>query len=157
MTDLNEKWQEAIRMMIQSDHLHRSMFDGVMNNFGLHRNQHFALMYLHRHGSIDSQRQIADHLGISPAAIAVMLKKLEAMGYVAREVSASDNRNHTIVITDTGKEILEQARRYFMDIDRKMLQGLSDRELDAFIACHQKIQSNLQHMRREGGKQNEMV
>ena len=157
MTDFNENRREAIRMMIQSDHLHRSLFDGVMNTFGLHRNQHFALMYLHRHGCIDSQRQIADHLGISPAAIAVMLKKLELRGYVARRVSDSDNRNHTIVITDAGKEILEKTRCSFMDIDCRMLRGLSEQELDVFITCYQKIQANLQSMRIEGGKQNEMV
>ncbi len=151
MSDTNERSSEAIRLFIQTDRLHKSLFDGVMNTVGLHRSQHWALLYLHRHGAIDSQREIADHLGISPAAVAVMMKKLETLGYVKRHVSSSDNRNHTIELTAAGEDILERTRCFFSDIDRRMLEGLTDGELDVFIACHQKIQKNLQAMRLEGG------
>ena len=148
---MNERSSEAIQLFIQTDRLHKSLFDGVMNTVGLHRSQHWALLYLHRYGAIDSQKKIADHLGISAAAVAVMMKKLELLGYVRRHISLSDNRNHTIELTAAGKEILERTRCFFADIDRRMLEGLSDDELDVFISCHQKIQKNLQAMRLEGG------
>ena len=151
MSNVNERSGEAIRLFIQTDRLHKSLFDGVMNTVGLHRSQHWALLYLHRQGAIDSQKKIADHLGISPAAVAVMMKRLETLGYVRRQISSSDSRNHIIVLTEAGEEILRRTRRFFSDIDRRMLKGLSDNELDVFIACHQKIQENLQAMRLDGG------
>ena len=70
---------------------------------------------------IGSQKELAEHLGISPAALAVSLGKLEAGEYVAKEVSDSDSRVKTITITEKGRALVADSKRIFDGIDDEML------------------------------------
>lgn len=141
-----EKAGDAIRLFIQTDRMHKNVFDNQVQKLGLHRSQQWVLTYLSRHGEIGSQKQIADSLEISPAAVTVTLKKLESLGYVERTVSPSDNRNHLIQLTGAGTEILEKTRSIFRDIDLRMLSGLTDSQLDIFMECNRRIQENLRSL-----------
>ncbi len=155
--DRSEKLGEAIRQFIRTDRLHKSLFDSIMARNGLHRNQHWALLYLHKNGAIGSQKQIAEHLGISSAAVAVMMKKLEKRGFIERRISECDSRNHTIRLTEEGESLLERTKCVFHAMDLRMLDGFTEAELETFIACQHKIYENLRTVKEEGGESLEVV
>ena len=148
MSEANERSQNAIRAMLHTDRMHRSVLDHARSRVGIHsRSQHWALRYLEEEGgSISSQKALAEHLEISAAAVAVMMRKLEACGYVERSASDSDSRSLEIRLTDSGREVLGETLRFFKSIDEQMMVGISDEELAVFIKCHTMMQENLRHM-----------
>lgn len=95
---------------------------------GVFRSQHKLLMTLGNHQDC-SQTELAEKLEISPAAVAVSLKKLEKSGYISRQCDSRDNRVNQIVITEKGQDMIHRSVEYFQEIDENMLKGFSEQEL----------------------------
>ena len=123
-----------------TDRAHRKLFEKhAVEAFGIHRSQHMMLMYISRNDKI-SQRQIAEHFNISPAAVAVTLKKLESNGLVIRNTAS---RRNDICISDKGTKIIDETRNIFGAIDRLMFKGFTDAEIDLLFEFTQRMHSNL--------------
>jgi DNA-binding MarR family transcriptional regulator len=99
-------------------------------------------MHLACHSSLPSQKELAEHLGITPAAVTGTLKKMEQDGYVERTLG-HDNRYNELRITDKGRELVKMTRRLFCEVDSSMFDGFSDEELDIYISCLEKLQGNI--------------
>ncbi len=108
------------------------------------------LMYLSRCESTPSQKDLALHFDISPAAVACTLKKLEADGYIERGKCSerSDSRYNEIRITERGREATLQSRKYFKKVDTDALKGFSDEELEMFQGFLIRMQENLKNSGR---------
>ena len=76
--------QKTIQAFIKADIMHRRAIEQWATDAGMHRSQHRMLMYLTRCKGTPSQKDLAKHFDISPAAVAVTLKKLENDGYIER-------------------------------------------------------------------------
>lgn len=137
--------QKAIFTFIATDKMHRRAIEKWATDAGMHHSQHRMLMYLSRCDGTPSQKDLAIHFDISPAAVAGTLKKLEADGYIERGKCSerSDSRFNEIRITDRGREATAQSRKYFRHIDMTALRDFSEEELDAFISFLTRIQNNL--------------
>lgn len=129
--------------MIQVDRLHRSIFEKMHSAFGIHRSQHRLLMYISKIDSCNSQKDIAEHFGISPAAVAVSLKKLEDAGYVQRESAEKDSRFNSIALTEKGKNIVEKSLDFFSESDRAMFEDFSEEDYENFDSCLEKMAEGL--------------
>ena len=134
-----------------TERMHRTAADSRMSALGIHRNQHTILMELARAERTPGakalvQRDLAQRFGISAAAIAMMLKKMEAEGYIRRVMSQDDNRFNELYLTDYGREILSRSHRIFDELDRQTYQGLTEEELDVMMRCLARMQENLRAM-----------
>lgn len=136
------KLAKAIDMMIKTDHMHRAMIDCRVDTLGIHRTQHRILMHLARHNSLPSQKELADHLNVTPAAVTGALKKMEQDGYVERTLG-QDNRFNELHITEKGRELVAKTKGIFFEADASMFEGFSDEELEMYISCLEKIQDNI--------------
>ncbi len=143
--DREDLIQKAIFTFIATDKLHRRAIERRAAEIGLHRSQHRMLMYLSCCDITPSQKDLAKHFDISPAAVAGTLKKLEADGYIERGKcnERQDSRFNEIKITELGREATMQSRQYFRRIDNEALRGFSFAELDTFIGLLEKMQNNL--------------
>ncbi len=103
----------------------------------------FILDHHGDHGEIASQRDLAQALQVSPATIAVSLKSLERLGYVEKRVDANDARRKRVIITEKGKEAVQQCFAIFDEIDRKMTSGLTEQEREDLDRLHRKMLDNL--------------
>ena len=139
----NSKLSQAIERMLKVNKLHRHMIKSRAKDIGMHRTQHKILMQLARDGDLPSQKELADRLDITPAAVTVALKKIEQDGYVERTLG-HDARYNELKITQKGLALVERTRELFMAADTAMFDGFSDEELDAYIACLEKMQKNIQ-------------
>lgn len=140
---MNEaKLSQAINMMIKTDHMHRCMIDSRVGLLGIHRTQHRILMHLAKSDKLPSQKELADHLNITPAAVTGLLKKMEAEGYVEKTLGR-DNRFNELQITDKGRELVKRTRAVFCEADTSMFEGFTDEELDIYISCLEKLQANI--------------
>lgn len=136
------KLATAIDAMIRTDHMHKSLIDSRVREIGIHRTQHRILMHLARRDKLPSQKELAEHLDITPAAVTGALKKIESDGYIERTLG-HDTRYNEIKITEKGRELVALTRELFSATDKSMFDGFSDQELDTYIACLGKLQANI--------------
>ena len=109
---------------------------------GVYRSQHRMLMHLSRQPNC-SQVELAEQLEVSPAAIAVSLKKLEKGGYIRRETDENDNRIHQVLITRKGKAVIEESFVMFRETERRMFEGFSEEEMNLLDCYLERIFRNL--------------
>ena len=141
--------QKTIHAFISADILHRRVIEQWACDAGMHRSQHRMLMYLTRCEGTPSQKDIAKNFDISPAAVAVTLKKLESDGYIERGKCGerTDSRFNEIKITERGRDAALQSRRYFQHVDNESFKDFTDEELEIFISLLERMQENLKSIR----------
>ena len=144
------KFHALIRQMITTNRMHKKAIETVVDDIGIHRGRHHLLMNIAKR-KFNSQKEIADHLGITPAAVTGMLAKLESDGLIVRTVGR-DGRFNEISITEKGKSIVENSRAYFDKVDERVFLGLSESELATFSDCLVVMQSNLEKIMQEDKK-----
>lgn len=134
-----QKARECIHLLMKTERLRRKYIENEVKSMGIHRSQHGILMYISRHGGKPCQKDIAEKFEISPAAVAVTIKKLENNGYIQRNSSKDDNRYNELKLTAKGKEIIEKSSEVFKEVDRKTFESFTDEELEQFVAMLEKI------------------
>ncbi len=90
-----------------------------------------------------TQADLADFLHVSPASIAVSLKRMQKSGLIDKRTDESDMRCNRIFITDTGREEKEKWRRECDRIDEKMFRGFTDEEMTQLSEYVQRLTANL--------------
>lgn len=111
--------------------VHRTLarlIDKTVSMTKVYRGQHQILMHIAHHPNA-SQAEIAEHMEISPAALAVSLKKLEKGGYIVRSSDTTDERKKHIQMTELGSEIVAMSHKMFMEIESQMFKGFSEEEI----------------------------
>lgn len=143
-TDLTESdVHHLIRLFICVSHMHHAAIEGRVSKLGFHHSQHRMLMHLARYEHIPSQRELADAMGISPAAVTTTLKRLEKEGYIARTTTEDDNRRNEIRITEAGRQTIRESRALFETVDQLTFDGLSSEELQLFERILNRMRDNL--------------
>lgn len=125
------------------------VFDKLVGDMGIHHSQHMTLMFIGRHGGINSQKEISEEFEISPAAVAVTLKKMEKSGYIERSSDQQDGRFNRITVTKKGKSIIEQTKVCFDEADRKMFAGFTEEEMQDFVSLLERVKANIIKMDQE--------
>ena len=138
-------YKSSIKNMIDTNRIHKKIFEDEISKTGLNITQHFILMRLSGEEKLPSQKELAKHLNITPAAVTLALSKLESDGYIKR-CAAEDTRYNEIHITDSGSKIVEESRLVFDKIDRTTFDGITDEEKDIFDKCLLKMKINLESL-----------
>ena len=136
--------KDVVHLLIRVVKMHHCLIESQVSGLGVHHSQHRMLMHLSRYEKIPSQKDISDALRISPAAVAVTLKRLEKDGYIERSMTDEDNRKNEIRITDEGRRMVEVSRRIFESSDGAMFDGLSPEEISAFAGLLERMTQNLE-------------
>ena len=123
---------------------HHALVERRTCDLGIHHSQHRMLMTLARcQQDTPSQKELAERLGISPAAVTTTLKKLEKEGYITRSMTDEDNRRNEIRITEKGIAKLLEGRAIFETSDRTMFDGFTPEEIATFISYMERMNRNL--------------
>ncbi|MEV8212843.1 MarR family transcriptional regulator [Leifsonia sp. NPDC077715] len=91
----------------------------VLEPVGLTHPQYLVMLALWENEPL-SVRRLAELLALEPATISPLVKRLEALDYVVRRRSATDERVMEIRLTDRGREL----RDYAETIPAAMMQRL---------------------------------
>lgn len=147
----NEQLCRVVWELMRTERMHKTIVDSRMSELGLHRGQHHILMELRRaectpSAKALSQKDLAKKLGVSAAAVAMTIKKMEADGYIRRVQSPLDSRLNELYLTDLSRDILERSHSIFREVDRATYAGLTEEEMDIMMQCLQKMQDNLKAM-----------
>lgn len=79
-------------------------------------------------GSTPAQRELAQLLNISPAAVATSLKSLEKNGYIHRTPGERDARRNQVELTDKGRQAVEDCKICLRRVNRRMFRDFSPQE-----------------------------
>lgn len=147
---MKESYRETAEFFRRTDRMLRKCIEKKVRTMeeGVYRSQHRLLMILGKNPNC-SQNELATVLEISPAAVAVSLRKLEKGGYITREMKEEDRRSNQVAITEKGSQLICKSIRLFDQVDRGMFDGFDDRELQQFYELLQKVHSNLDRMLSE--------
>ena len=123
--------------------MHHSLIEKTVENMGCHHAQHRILFYLERNPDNRSQKEIADFMEISPACVAVTMKKMEKNGLITRYADKDDSRNNIIEITPKAREIINISKAYFNKIDEAVFDGFSHSELEQLEGYFERMKANI--------------
>lgn len=145
---LDTTQHKVIDEYMKTNKLHRKLLEKNLNKSGVFRSQHQLLMYIYCHPSV-SQKELAELYNVSTAAVAVSLKKLEKGGYIRRLVDAEDNRINQTVITDSGRNIVENSISFFKRVETGMFAEFSQQEMEQLHGYLSRIHKNIDRMLKE--------
>ena len=133
---------EAVGAMHRLEFLRRIKVRAVMGDSGLHPGQPRLLQFIWDHPGC-TQKEAADELDVTPASAAASLKRLEKAGLVLRRPDENDSRRNQLFITDMGISQMTENKRQFDQLDKKMFQGMTEKEVEAFRRACEKMFDNL--------------
>lgn len=137
-------YMTAVRKLIRVMRRHHAYVERQIGDLGIHHGQHRMLMQLAKpQKSPPSQKELAEDMGISPAAVTASLKKLEREGYVSRSATDEDNRRNEIRITEEGLARVNESRAVFEATDEALFAGFSPEEIRLFTAFLERLEDNL--------------
>jgi DNA-binding MarR family transcriptional regulator len=145
---------DVTHRLLITNQMHRRMIDKSLEGTGVHRAQHRLLMTLSRNHHI-SQVELARHLEVTPATIAITLKAMEKKGLICREVKKNDNRANFVKLTKKGKDIVENSKDFFALLDEQMYLGFSDCERETLAGYLERIYDNMEQMSNQSERRME--
>lgn len=132
----------------RTDSLMKRTIEKRVSITGVYRSQHQLLMQIAHHPK-SSQIEIAERLDISPAAVAVSLKKLEKGGYIKKDLDTTDNRINQIEVTEKGKYVVEKSHLIFEEIEKTIFEGFTEEEIEKTGELLERIYQNLCRVQEE--------
>lgn len=116
MNNINRDSLYYIFLEILRLHYYRSHV--LLEEIGVYHGQPPMLFILNKTDG-QSQKELATILGVTPATITVMLKRMEKSNLVIRKQDDEDQRISRVYITEEGKEIANKAKQVMNDIDQE--------------------------------------
>ena len=106
-----DPFNSALRDWVEES-MHRSIHAFIRHNrqSALSLSQTNSLFRLYRHGDCPVN-DLADHLGITMAAVSQLLAPLEEKGLIQRSEDPNDRRVKLIALTDRGTQTVQESMR----------------------------------------------
>jgi len=96
-----------------------------------------------RAGRGDTQRELADAVGIRGATLSHHLDGLEKAGLVTRRADPQNRRVQRVELTSAGEEAFDRLRAVAMAFDKRLRRGLDDAEVDALRDTLARMSANV--------------
>lgn len=120
----------------------RHIVDRLLEEKGIYFGQPPILCYLSENPNA-TQKEIADSLNISPASVAVSVKRMEKTGIISRETDKDDARRNNLSLTEKGRELEKYARQTFSGVDNAKIADLSEEEISFMLSVIKKMTDSL--------------
>ena len=146
---MEEQFHEMELLSRSLNQAHRAAAQTELNAAGLNEVGHPMLVSILQSadedpdGQFQAQRELADLLHVSPAAVANSLKCLERDGYVRREPWPKDARRNRVILTEKGAVAVEGCRAVFLRVSTRMMAGFSPEELNQLARFQRRMLDNL--------------
>lgn len=95
--------------------------------------RHFGLLRALAAADGQSQRAIGDSLGLHPNRMVALVDELERKRLVRRRPHPTDRRAHAVVLTASGRRLLDQALQLAIGIEQDLCADLQPAERDQLL------------------------
>ena len=96
-------------------------------------------------------KDIEQELDISKSVASNLMKRMEKNGFIQLETSKTDKRAKYIRLTPQSQERMKKIRDFFDEMNRSILNGVSEQELLIFSQVMSKFYQNIESL-ENGGK-----
>lgn len=104
----------------------------------------FVLNYLLAHETIIHPKELSEKMAVTTARIANLLNHMEEKKLICRYPDPDDSRQIVVVLTQEGKEEIQQIRAKVISYVSAMLEELGPEDAEAYIRIQKKIWNNFQ-------------
>ena len=90
-----------------------------------------------------SQQELADQMQKDKNSVTKLVDAIERKGFVVRRQNPDDRRSNTLVLTEKAETLKPGAKQKGISILDKMLEGITEDELRAFLVTLRKLHNNM--------------
>ena len=106
--------------------------------------QTWVIRYLHDHkGQEICQRDLERDFNIPRSTVTGILQLMEKKGYIVRVSVPTDARLKQILLTNQGEDLYYEFRDHIQTMEKLLVQGMTEEEIDQLIFLLGKIKKNL--------------
>lgn len=131
-----------IKWLSISDRYTKMHMDRCLAELGLNSSQYMYIVKVCQYPGI-TQNQFLGSFYLNPSNITRSLITLENEGFIIRKVSEEDRRTRRLYPTGKSKEAYRTICRIRADWERKIFQGMTQREKEYFIDLFCKVTGNI--------------
>lgn len=134
--------RDLVHELVSISVIHRYYITKAALSVGLYFGQPNILEYI-RNNDLCLQKDIACAMHITPASVAISLKRMEKAGLITRTPDDHDVRKNLISITEKGEKALSEFRKICDSTDNDMFRGFSNEEQNALHTLLLRLHENL--------------
>ncbi len=134
---------ELDRWVARFMRMHHKTMRRYFHSIGMF-NGHPHMLFHIRHTPGITQKELAAHLDVSPASVAISIRRLESAGLICRRRDEKDGRVMHLYLTDAGAEVDATCAKGKDFMIHTAYRGLTQEEQDTLHRVLQKMIDNLQ-------------
>ena len=124
--------------------LRRTAFDQRLKPLNITRSQWWVLAGISRHGDEGiTQTELARVLDLGKVALGGLIDRLEERSFVERKADAGDRRVNRVFVTRKGSEVLDRMAKIGMEMNARVMRGISLERQHAFSETLHQMKANL--------------
>lgn len=121
---------------------HRYRVGKATSKLGLYFGQPGILEYITQNNGC-TQKELAEHLHISPPSVATTLKRMEKSGFIVRAEDKNDTRKKHLIATEKGAIALRDFRALCDETDIQLFNGFSYEEKEQLMSYLKRLNANI--------------
>ena len=121
---------------------HRYRVGKAASKLGLYFGQPAILEYILMNNGC-TQKELAEHLHVSPASVATTLKRMEKSGFILRIEDKKDTRKKRLTVTERGVNALREFRKVCEETDGQLFKNFSEEEKEQLMGYLKRLNSNI--------------
>ena len=102
-----------------------------------------VIILIHKTESTLTQQELADSCGMDKTNMLRTIDTLQNKGLVKREPKEDDRRAYVIRLTQKGEKVIPVVKKAFKALNKKAMDGLSERQVNSFYKTLDKITENI--------------
>lgn len=136
------KSASAYQLFHQIMGLHHCRTHHLLDGLGVYPGQPPLLFALHKQDG-QSQKALSEKLGIKPATITVMVKRMAKAGLIERKQDLKDQRISRVYLTPQGEEVRKKVADVVGTIEDECFNNFSQEEKELIRMLLLKVKENL--------------
>lgn len=124
--------------------------NSIQKQYDITGPQGLILIYIYQSEKDVYQKDIEKFFNIRRSSATGLITSLEEKEYITRESVASDARLKKLILTDKAKNAVSLVDEQVIDLEEKMMQGISEEEIEFFRKIIAKMTKNLLEESRNG-------
>ena len=89
------------------------------------------------------QKDLEKVLNLTRATVSGVLQTMEKNNLITRVSNNNDARLKQIILSEETKIIFEENKKKFDNLEKELVKGISDKELEIFVSVVEKMKNNL--------------
>ena len=124
--------------------------NSIQKQYDITGPQGLILIYIYQSEKDVYQKDIEKFFNIRRSSATGLITSLEEKEYITRESVASDARLKKLILADKAKNAVSLVDEQVIDLEEKMMQGISEEEIEFFRKIIAKMTKNLLEESRNG-------